>query len=227
MTRVQPRTNRNNKIRTAVAPETPPSAADKTLRALRRKGLAVAALPTRERLAHAGDAVRVEAEASSATARRGGRAEVASPRLRIDDGPLARLRARGVLATGADKARLNTILGDAGDRYRSHWYGAGLDGLRSLDISHERVSGGQGGLLRTERQVVHFQMFGRAGAAIPQEARHVVDAIVLRDRDPLEVGREISGYRQDKQATAVALYLLRSGLMALAAHFGLLRGSAA
>lgn len=194
-----------------------------------RRGGADVEVPTPERLLKAGDAVSIETYSRSAEVHRNGRvaADTAARRLRIDDGPLARLRARGLLANGADAAQRNAILGDAGERYRRHWYHAGLEPLRTLDIARERVSGGQGGLLRTERQMVHFQSFGRAVAAIPKDMRHVVDAIVLHDRDPVEIGREISGYRQDKQATAVSLYVLRSGLAALAVHFGLMRRSAA
>lgn len=216
--------------RASTASASPLRAADKMLRTFRRKGATVAEVPTVERLMHAGEAVRIETYSRSVEVVRDGRAiadTVAAQRLRIDDGPLARLRTRGLLATGTDAAQRNAILGDAGERYRRHWYHAGLDGLRTLDISRERVSGGQSGLLRTERQVAHFQLFGRAVAAMPEETRRVVDAIVLHDRDPIEIGRDVSGYRQDKQATAVALYVLRSGLTALAVHFGLLRKGAA
>ncbi len=207
--------------RTASAKET----AQAALRRLRLLGETSPEVTTPERLLQAAGRARVEAFSRPVEVERDGRAETETAeayRIRIDDGPIARLRARNLLAVGPDAAVRNALLAAAAARYRQHWYLAGLYALNAIDFMRERVSGGTAGLLRTERQVTHFKAYGAAVASLSTDARRVVDAVVLRDRELVDIGREFSGYKQEKQATAVALYVLRSGLQALAKHFGLM-----
>ena len=47
-----------------------------------------------------------------------------------------------------------------------------------------------------------------------------LDAIVIEERAPLEVGRETTRYTDKTTATAIAMEILRSGLGMLASHWG-------
>jgi hypothetical protein len=196
------------------------------LRSFRSRGETAPEVTTPERLLRAGGTARVEAFDRAVEVERDGRTRVetvVAHRIRIEDGPLARLRARNQLASGHDAAVRNAALAAAGERFRAHWHNAGLAPLNAIDPSRERVSGGNmAGLLRTERQLAHFQAYAAALEVMTADSRRTVEAIVLHDREPVDVGREVSGYRQQQQSTAVALYLLRAGLQALAQHFGLL-----
>ena len=195
---------------------------------VRRGRSTVLETATPERLLRAGGMARIETFDCDAERPRGnrpaGHAKTAQ-RIRIEDSPLTRLQSRGLLATGSDAKSRNTIMGATGERYYATWYAAGLQPLRSPDLGQQRVSGAQGGLLRTERQVANFHAFGRAAASLSADVRRVVDAVVLHEREPADIGHEMSGYRQEKQATAVGLYLLRAGLADLALHYGLVRSS--
>lgn len=207
------------------AAESPIDLAKAALQRFRRAGEIAAEGTTPERLLRAAGTAKVEAFSRTIEVERDGRIEhdtFEGHRIRIEDSPLARLRARHLLATGADSATRSALLAAAADRYRLHWHSAGLAPLRAADPSRERVSGGGAGLLCGERQIAHFQAYGAAVKALSADTRRVVEAIVLMEHEPVDVGREMSGYKQDKQATAVALYLLRAGLAELAVHFGLI-----
>lgn len=45
---------------------------------------------------------------------------------------------------------------------------------------------------------------------------------MLNDREIVDIGREIGAYRDAKMADAVALFILRRGLAALARHYRLI-----
>ena len=204
----------------------PASLAKAALARFRRAGDKASETTTPERLLRAGGMARVERFSRAVEVQRRGRMEtrtVEARRIRIEDSPFARLRARNLLASGADAEVRNALLAAAADRYRQHWHYAGLGPLHAIDPSRERVSGTMVGLLRTERQLAHFQAYGAAVRVLGEDARRIVEAVVLHDREPVDVGRELSGYRQEKQATAVALYVLRAGLRELAVHFGLMK----
>jgi hypothetical protein len=195
------------------------------IRKFRKAGPIASAAPTPERLLRAGGAARIETFRSPVHVSQDGCTEttlVPTLRIRIEESPLMRLRARGLLTKIPKVSGRNELLAAAGERYLGHWRGAGLSPLRAIDFTKDRVSGGSTGLLRTERQLAHFQAYESAERALGNHLGKVVDAVVLKECEPLEVGREISGYRQPQQATAVALHLLRAGLETLALHFGLM-----
>jgi hypothetical protein len=180
--------------------------------------------PSLERLLQAGDAAQLETFSEVVEVAHGDTFEpvaVNFVRMRIDDGPLARLRDRNQLDRG-DKG-LNLALARAGDIYRQSFFRAGLDPLRALNPAQEVSSAySPQGLWRCESQVLALQKFRAARAAIPEDFREALAAIVLSDREPVEVGREIGAYKDAKMAGAVALFILRRGLMALARHYGLM-----
>jgi hypothetical protein len=83
------------------------------------------------------------------------------------------------------------------------------------------------GLWRCEGQLQALQKFRAAREAIPEDFREPLAAMVLSDREPVDVGRETGAYKDAKMASAVALFILRRGLMALARHYGLMSAQGA
>ncbi|MCW2275063.1 hypothetical protein GJ654_10055 [Rhodoblastus acidophilus] len=196
-------------------------AARKMLKAFHRSGYRAPEGPSVERLLHAGETAHVERFSEVVEVARGDTFEAVAVdfvRLRIDDGPLARLRDRGQLDRD-DKAR-NWALGLAGEKYRHMYFRSGLDPLHSLDPTREVATDyAPGALWRSESQLDALQRFWAARDAIPEDFRSAVAAIVLEDREIVDVGREIGAYRDAKMAGAVALFILRRGLSALARHY--------
>jgi hypothetical protein len=97
---------------------------------------------------------------------------------------------------------------------------AGLDPLRSLDPSQEvSAAYSPNGMWRGESQIEALQNYRAAREAIPEDFREPLAAIVLNDREIVDVGREIGAYKDAKMAGAVALFILRRSLRALARHY--------
>lgn len=211
--------NKNNISLPKLACLEPPEhkAARQLIKSLTRSG--EAQTPSIERLVHAHGAAKLEKFTETDACGR----DSEKARLRLDDGVLARLRDRGQLDR-ADKT-LNAALAAAGEKYREDFYRAGLDPLRSADISTEiRVAFTPDGLWRSEAQLLHLQRFNAAREKIPEDFRDAIKAVALEDRDLVDVGREIGAYRDAKMACAVALFMVRRGLAALARHYRLLPG---
>ncbi|WP_298354014.1 hypothetical protein [Rhodoblastus sp.] len=210
--------------------ETPSrESARRALQKFERAGARAPQAPSVERLLRAGGAARVETFSEAVEISRGDKfvtETVDCVRMRLDDGPLARLRDRNQLDR-ADKAR-NFALAQAGEKYREIFFRAGLDPLRTLDPSREvNAAFSPNGMWRCESQIENLQKFRAAREAIPQDFREPLAAIVLEDREIVDVGREIGAYKDAKMAGAVALFILRRGLAALARHYRLISPSAA
>lgn len=177
--------------------------------------------PSVERLLKAGEAAKIETFSEVVEVARGDRFEAVAVdfvRMRIDDGPLARLRDRNQLDRD-DRAK-NVAMAQAGEKYRHDFFRAGLDPLRALDPSQEVAAAySPSGLWRCESQIEALQKFRAARDAIPDDFREPLAAIVLNDREPVDIGREIGAYKDAKMAGAVALFILRRGLIALARHY--------
>ncbi|MCW2317663.1 hypothetical protein SAMN06265338_101751 [Rhodoblastus acidophilus] len=199
----------------------PEGKARKVLRDFKRSGYRDPDGPTVERLMRAGESARVETFSEVVEVSRGDafeQVEVNFTRMRLDDGPLARLRDRGQLDRD-DKAR-NLALAMAGEKFRQAYFRSGLDPLHSLDPTREVATAyAPGAMWRSESQVEALQRFRAARDAIPEDFRSAVSAIVLEDREIVDVGRETGAYRDAKMAGAVALFILRRGLAALARHY--------
>lgn len=195
--------------------------ARKTLERFQRTGYRAPEGPSVERLLKAGESARIETFSETVEVARGDTFEaktVEFARIRLDDGPLVRLRDRNQLDR-ADKAR-NFALAQAGEKYRESFFRAGLDPLRSLDPSQEVAAAySPNGLWRCESQIEALQKYRAAREAIPEDFREPLAAIVLADREIVDVGREIGAYKDGKMAGAVALFILRRGLTALARHY--------
>ena len=65
----------------------------------------------------------------------------------------------------------------------------------------------------------------RASGARSSGPTEPLAAMVLQDREIVDVGREIGAYKHAKMAGAVALFILRRGLTALARHYRLISPS--
>ena len=218
-------TRRKTKITLAklacLEPPTAEKQARRMLETFRNTGYRKPEGPSVERLLKAGEAAKVETFSEIVEVAQGDKfASVAVDfvRMRMDDGPLARLRDRNQLDR-EDRAK-NLAMAQAGEKYRHDFFRAGLDPLRALDPSQEVAAAySPNGLWRCESQIEALQKFRAAREAIPDDFREPLAAIVLNDREPVDIGREIGAYRDAKMAGAVALFILRRGLTALARHY--------
>lgn len=208
-------------------PQAREAQARRMLKNFRRSGYRAPEAPQVERLLKAGEAARIETFSELVEVSRGDKFETVAVdfvRMRLDDGPLARLRDRNQL--DRDNKMRNLALAQAGEKYRESFFRAGLDPLRSLDPTREIGSAySPNGLWRGEGQIEALQKFRAAREAIPEDFRDPLAAMVLSDREPVDVGREIGAYKDAKMAGAVALFILRRGLTALARHYRMISGA--
>jgi hypothetical protein len=199
----------------------PEREARKMLEDFHRSGYRAPEGPNVERLVRAGENAHVETFSEVVELSRGDKFEAVAVdfvRMRIDDGPLARLRDRNQLDRD-DKGR-NLALAQAGEKYRQAFFRSGLDPLRALDPSREVCAAfSPHGMWRSESQLEALQSYRAARDAIPEDFRAALAAMVLEDREIVDVGREIGAYKDAKMAGAVALFILRRGLVALARHY--------
>ena len=184
--------------------------------------------PTPERLLKAGGAARVQKFAESApvagTFDEGKFESVDVTLARVvlsDDGPIARLRGRGQLAPG-DKD-LNSALGEAAKMLQREWARAGRETVKAIDTTRQFIDGGSG-VLAMEAAMDASIGYRASVDAIPDDFRLAVIGVVIDERETADVGRQISGYRDQGMATAVCMFALRRGLKALARdRYGLIQ----
>jgi hypothetical protein len=197
--------------------------ARRTLRAFQQSERIAPAAPTPERLNKAGRDYAIEdAITVAAIIGEDGRpkvAEIRAKRIRMKDAPLARLAARGQLAPG-DRF-LNMALEAAGERYAEHWHN-GTPAFSALDPAKPVVSSSRlPAFFASEWQLSQWQEWLAASLKLYPEHRAVVECVVLHDRDPATIARELTG-RADKQTgVAVVLDRLVCGLRDLARHYGM------
>jgi len=130
------------------------------------------------------------------------------------DSPLERVLARNVI-TQEQYA--------AGQKYRHHWYHAGLnDPIGSIDLA--RVSGTDlgafSGMARTENQLFHRQRYREAVQAIGKIGSHVLDWAVCRETALEQVGYSL-GWSSRPQAYAAAAERAKIALDALCRLWGI------
>jgi len=210
-------------------PPTRENQARRLLATFKRSGARAAEAPNVERLLKAGEAAKIETFSEVVEVARGDEFEAVAVdfvRIRLDDGPLTRLRDRNQLDRD-DRAR-NLALAEAGEKYRQDFFRAGLDPLRSIDPAKEvSAAYSPNGMWRCESQIEALQKFRAARDAVPEDFRDALAAIVCNEREPVDVGREIGAYKDAKMASAVALFILRRGLAALARHYRMISAAAA
>jgi hypothetical protein len=141
---------------------------------------------------------------------------------RVLAAPLDGLHARRALDPDPE---CNKALYEAGQRYRHHWHRAGLCTLSAQDITRVGGSGGAPGwaIPPSEAAAWHRGEYHRARDCLGAYLARWLDAIVIKERAPLEVGRETTRYTDKTTATAIAMEILRSGLGMLASHWGMTR----
>jgi Domain of unknown function (DUF6456) len=130
------------------------------------------------------------------------------------DSPLERLLARNVVSPEQYSA---------GQKYRHHWYHAGLsDPLESLDLSRVFASdlGGYSRMPKTENQVFHRQRYREAVTAVGKIGSHVLDWAVCREVELEQVGNSL-GWGTRAQAYAAAVERIKAALDELCRLWGI------
>ena len=196
--------------------------AESALRKFKTTGWRAGQAPTAERLLRAGGNASIQTFAEIAEISKGDKFEavpVDMTRIVLTDDPFSSLCKRKLLAPGDPS--LNMILCHAGLRYRQAWRTAGFENLKSIEFG--RVgSSSSSGMFASEASAAAFQLYAKIKNSMPSDYHSGVDGIVLNDRDPVDIGRQISAYKAPKQAVAVALFVLRRGLESGARALGLL-----
>ena len=156
------------------------------------------ALPTAERVRRAG-----------ADFERGDTGQIT-----MRDSPLERAFARGVVTQEQYSA---------GQKYRHHWYHAGLcDRLGSIDLSQVFATdlGSFSGMAKTEAQVFHRQRYREATQAVGKIGSHVLDWMVCRETPLEQVGYTL-GWSNRTQAYAAAVERMKVSLDGLCELWGI------
>jgi hypothetical protein len=137
-----------------------------------------------------------------------------SGQITMRDSPLERAFARNVI-TPAQYA--------AGQKYRHHWYRAGLcDPLGSIDLNRIFAAdlGSFSGMARTENQVFHRQRYREAVEAVGKIGSHVLESAVCREIALEQVGYSL-GWGSRAQAYAAAAERMKDALDALCKLWGI------
>ena len=168
-----------------------------TLAMARRKRVDRAPGPTPERMAKAGEAFDVGHHGI----------------ITFRDSPVEWARRREILSEGQYAAAT---------KLRHHWYHAGLsDRIGSLDLNRVFSSDhGNPGMAVSEQQAHHRQQYRAAQQAMGQRIGSLVDNIVCREMQFVDAGQKM-GWRDYKQARAVAQEFLREGLDVLRRLWGI------
>lgn len=141
-------------------------------------------------------------------------------RQRMVDWPLQRLYRAG--AFGAPDDRRAQLRHAAGEALYRHWYYGGLLRLGSRDYRQPYSGKGDAFAVMpaTERQAYHRSKWRLADAALGGDrVASVTRAIVIDEKEPVIVGKVITGRQQEQQARAVAIEYLIDGLDRLRQHW--------
>jgi hypothetical protein len=156
------------------------------------------ALPTRERLRRAGPDFE-----------RGDTGQIT-----MRDSPLERAFARNALTPEQYSA---------GQKYRHHWYHAGLaDRLESIDLNRVFAIdlGAYSGMAKTESQLFHRQRYREAAQAVGKIGSHVLEWAVCREMALEQVGQTL-GWNSRPQAYAAAVERMKTALDELCKLWGI------
>jgi hypothetical protein len=111
----------------------------------------------------------------------------------------------------------------AGQKYRHHWYHAGLAGhLESVDLNRVLAIdlGAYAGMAKTENQVFHRQRYREAVQAAGKIGSHVLEWAVCREVALEQVGQAL-GWSSRPQAYAAALERMKAALDELCQLWGI------
>jgi hypothetical protein len=130
------------------------------------------------------------------------------------DSPLERAFARAIITQEQYSA---------GQKYRHHWYHAGLaDPLVSVDLSRVFANdlGSFSGMAKSEQQLFHRQRFREAAQSAGRIGSYVLDWAVCREVVLEQVGYGL-GWSSRAQAYAAAVERLRAALDELCELWGI------
>jgi hypothetical protein len=130
------------------------------------------------------------------------------------DSPLERALARNVITQEQYSAA---------QKYRHHWYHAGLAGpLGSIDLDRIFAPdlGAYSGMARTESQLFHRQRYREAVQAVGKLGSHVLDWAVCRETPLEQVGYTL-GWSSRPQAYAAAAERTKTALDELCRLWGI------
>jgi hypothetical protein len=130
------------------------------------------------------------------------------------DSPLERAFARNVITQEQYSA---------GQKYRHHWYHAGLAGhFASIDLHQifARDLGGFSGMAKTESQLFHRQRYREAADAVGKIGLHVLEWAVCRETVLEQVGYTL-GWNSRPQAYAAAAERMKTALDVLCRLWGI------
>jgi hypothetical protein len=163
-----------------------------------RRSIAQRAQPTAERMRHAGtDFVRGD-----------------TGQITMRDSPLERAFTRNIVSR---------VQYAAGQKYRHHWYHAGLcDPMGSMDLTRIFASdlGSFSGMARTESQVFHRQRYREASEAIGKIGSYVLESAICREMALEQVGYAL-GWGRRLQAYAAATERMKTALDQLCELWGI------
>jgi hypothetical protein len=137
-----------------------------------------------------------------------------SGQITMRDSPLERALAKNII---------NAEQYAAAQKYRHHWYHAGLnDGLVSVDLARVFTRGPRSGwgMMPTENQVFHRGRYREAAQAIGKIGAHVLECVACREIRLEEVGYTL-GWRFRQQAYAAAAERLKDALDELCRIWGI------
>ncbi len=127
-------------------------------------------------------------------------------------------------------ARTNMLLLEAGLRFRRHWHGGQLDGLKAFDFSRESVDGGfgaQGGTAPTEAVIQHRGACRRATEAVGPRLLPFLTGIVIAAQPATALCHLVSDTAHARTAEALVVERLREALHRLVQHWGMASGARA
>lgn len=129
--------------------------------------------------------------------------------LTVRDAPLERARARGAISEPQYQA---------GMKYYSHWYRAGLGGKCS-SFELDRVFGGFNGLRHSEAQAFHANQLAAARDWLGEHVS-IIDRVIVEEM-PLEAIGRAYGWKNESQAIAAATERLKLALDRLCGLWGM------
>ena len=145
---------------------------------------------------------------------------------RLADAPLLRLYGAGAFGSLVrdDTRAKATQRRDAGEKLYAHWYYGRMFPLGSRDYRKPYSGSGDGFAImpQTERQAFHRIRWREADECLGSDRTAVVTrAIVIEEREPLDVGMIVSNRKDRAQARAVAIEWLIDGLDRLRKLWGM------
>lgn len=130
------------------------------------------------------------------------------------DSPLERMLMRGVITPQQYRA---------GEKYRLHWYRAGLSSpLQTIDLNRifSNDDAGFSGMAKTEAQAFHRQQFRIAVGVVGAISAALLDAVICAEKNLDEAGTKL-GWNAKPQAIAAATERTKYALDQLCSHWGI------